>query len=155
MEMVIVVFIIGALAAISTPFYLRHVNKAIAQEAVSMMAMIREALRDYHINNNVYYDVQSGNLPNLPTSGVGIDAGVAQYFSNHCYTVRSTQLSSPRFTNPGPKDFIIHVDGSASVACGSSNCALKSQRVSQFQLEMDNTGRIFVSYDGGVHWQSY
>ena len=166
-EVLIVVAIVSVLAAISVPSYMQHVRRATAAEAVAMMAMVREGLRDYNINNNTFFDIGAGNTPNaLPTSvasgiptpstaGVNVDAGVAHYFSNASYSVDATSPTSSRFTNPSPVDFIISVNGSSSVACGSSNCATNAAQIADYRLEMDNTDRVFVSYDGGTNWTPY
>ena len=166
-EALLVVAIVAILATIAVPAYMQHVRKATAAEAVAQMAMIREGLRDYHINHDTFYDIGAGNTLNaLPTSvtsgsptptsaGVNVDAGIAHYFSNGAYSVDATAPSSSRFTNPGPVDFIISVNGHNSAACGSSNCATSAAAVDAYRLEMDNTDRAFVSYDGGTHWTAY
>ena len=156
-EIMVVAGIIAILTRIAVPVYSQYTKRAKASEAVAAMAMIRQAARDYNINNNTYFDVASGNIQNVPTSGLEVDVGVAQYFSNHSYTVNATSMTipHPRFTTPDPVDFIITADGSASVACGGSNCALHNGSVSGYRLEIDNSGRIFVSYDGGANWSSY
>ncbi|HLF17746.1 MAG TPA: prepilin-type N-terminal cleavage/methylation domain-containing protein [Candidatus Omnitrophota bacterium] len=166
-EAIIVVAIVSVLASIAVPSYMQHVRRATAAEAVALMAMVREGLRDYNINNNTFFDIGSGNIPNgLPTSvasgiptpstaGVNADAGISHYFSNASYSVDATSPTSTRFANPSVVDFIISVDGSASVACGSSNCATSAALVSDYRLEMDNTDRVFVSYDGGTNWTPY
>lgn len=166
-EALVVVGMVSALAAISFPPYLQHLRHTRGSEATSTMIMIRQALRDYNINNNAYFDIGSGNIPNnLPTSvvsgvptpstaGVEVDTGVTHYFSNNAYSVDATSPSSARFTNPNPVDFVIFVNGASSVACGSSNCATDAAVVSNYRLEMDNTDRVFISYDNGTNWTRY
>ncbi len=166
-EILTVVAIVALLASISVPAYMQFVRKPRAAEAVATMALMRQALRDYRIVHSAYFDVGSGNMPNaLPTSvsgatpspstaGLAIDVGVVQYFSNAAYSVNASNPVSARFTTPGPVDFIISVDGSASVACGTSNCAINKNVAANYRLEMDNSGRTFVSYDAGSHWQTY
>jgi len=166
-EILIVVAIIALLAAIAIPNYTRHTRRARATEAVATMSMVRQAMRDYYINTSDYFDITSGNIDSaLPTSvtsgvptpvtaGVDIDVGVAQYFSNAAFTVDATTPASARFTNPGPVDFIITTDGSASVVCGADDCALYQSSITTYRLEMDNTGRAFLSFDSGTTWNSY
>ena len=158
---------IAILASVSFPPYLQYLNHARGSEAVSTMIMIRQSLRDFNINNNALFDIEVGNIPNdLPTSvvngipspstaGVQVDAKVAHYFSDAAYSVDATSPSSARFANPNAVDFIILVNGTESVACGSSNCATDAAAVSKYRLEMDNTDRAFISYDSGTNWSRY
>ena len=89
-------------------------------------------------------------------NGVDIDVGVALYYSNAAFSVDAVNHASARFTNPGPVDFVITTDGSDSVACGAADCATAASTVVDYRLEMDNTGRTFVSYDGdGGPWEAY
>ena len=168
-EILFVVAIISVLAAISTPLLLHYTKRAVASEAVATMSLIRQALRDYYINGNAYYDIGAGNINNdFPTSvsagnptpttaGVDVDAGVIQYFSNGAFSVDATDPASDRFEYPGPVDFLILVDGSASEACDEDDddCAINAGKVANYQLEMDNSGRIFVSYDSGDNWRAF
>jgi type IV pilus assembly protein PilE len=160
-EIMIVVFIIALLAAIAIPNYSRHVLRTRATEAVASMSMIRQAMRDYFIVNNAYYDVTAGSVADAtginkqPTTGVAVDVGIAQYFSNKAFSVDGTSPTSARFSLPAAVDFIISVDGSASVPCGTSDCATNQSSITAYRLEMDNTGRTFVSYDSGTNWSSY
>jgi len=175
-ELLIVLVIIGILAAVATPLYLANTQRARATDAVATMSLVRQALRDYRLSHNTYFTIKkvatTGQIQNaLPdsvgttkepdpgTSGVEVNAGIAQYFSNSAYsvlaatsnTLTSGSFSAP-FSNPNPVEFLISVDGSASTLCSSSataNCAVKATEVKDFRLEMDNSGRIFVSYDGG------
>lgn len=170
-EILIVVFIIALLAAIAIPNYTRHTLRAKASEAVATLSMIRQAMRDYYINNSTHYDVNTGDIDNdIPAkadinlatgavtgaaNGVDIDVQVAQFFSNAAFSVAAVDHASARFTNPGPVDFVITADGSDSVACGANDCAINIVGVADFRLEMDNTGRVFVSYDAGANWITY
>ena len=172
-ELLVVLAIIGILAAVATPLYLENTRKAKAAEAVATMGLIRQALRDYRVNNATYFDITSPNTPNaLPTSvaagvptpataGVTVNAGTAQYFSNAAFSVDATAPASARFANPAPVDFLITANGANSVACAGvlTDCAVKAAEVqgagTAYQLEMDNSGRIFVSYDAGATWGAY
>jgi prepilin-type N-terminal cleavage/methylation domain-containing protein len=166
-EVLMVVAIISILAMLSAPAYMQFTQKPRASEAVATMTLMRQALRDYKIVHNSYFDMASGDLANdLPTSvssglptpsnaGLKIDVGVVRYFSNAAFSVDATSPVSALFTNPGPVDFIITADGSASVACGSSNCAIDQAKVAAYRLVMDNSGRIFFSTNSGTSWQGY
>jgi len=171
-EIMIVVFIIALLAAIAIPNYTRHTRRARASEAVATMTMIRQAMRDYYINNTTHYDVATGNLANnIPAknditlasgavagaaNGVDINVGVAQYFSNAAFSIDAIDHASARFLAPGPVDFVITADGGDSDDdCTDDDCALNNTTVSDFILEMDNTARVFISFDDGANWSSY
>lgn len=169
-EIMIVVIIIGMLASISVPMLLTHRRKAVATEAAATMGLVRQAIRDYWINHNTYYDVGSGNIkngypssvpagvPTPSTAGVDVDVGVTQYFSNAAFSVDGTTPASARFVNPGPVDFLIVMNGGASVACSSSvltDCAIHAVAITNIDMEMDNSGRMYISYDNGSTWQEY
>ena len=183
-EIMIVVAIIALLAAIAIPNYTRHMQRARATEAVATMSMVRQAMRDYFINNSTHFNITGlpttnlGNVDNLlpasvatgvPTpadAGVDIDIGgqfrIAQYFSSATFTVAAavaagfdTDGASNLFINPPAIDFIIFVNGSVNPTCGATDCAINASSVVDYRLEMDNTGRVFVSYDTGMNWDSY
>ena len=155
-EMIIVVAIISLLATIATPGYMQILRRGRAPEAIATMSTIRQGLRDYFINHGTYFDITAGNIDQPPPSGVAHTVGIAQYFSEAAFSVDDTP---PAWTGPGispaPVDFVISADGSASVLCGPSNCAIRQDRISDFLLEMDNTGRVFVSYDSVATWTGY
>ena len=65
-EIMIVVAIIALLAAIAIPNYTRHMQRARATEAVATMSMVRQAMRDYFINNNTHF-----NITDLPSTNLG------------------------------------------------------------------------------------
>jgi len=179
-ELLVVLVIVGILAAVATPLYLQHTKRAKASEAIASMGLIRQALRDYKVNHTTYFDVaelaNGGNIYKpLPTSvvlatgvptpdpsGVEVDAGVAQYFSNSSFYVAAVNQdvdgASGKLTNPPTVDFLISANGNNSDACDGSNdtnCAVHAADVSTYRIEMDNSGRIFVSYDSGTTWGAY
>jgi len=191
-ELLVVLVIIAILGAVATPIYLYNTKRAKASEAIAMMALIRQAERDFKSNHDLYFDVASNAIQNdvpqnapsaagvvavadsgatPPRTGLKVDAGVAQYFSNSAYVVEAgTGITaagrSGKFTGPDAVDFTIFVNGSttaaangavntACVAASTGNCAAKQADAAQYQLEMDNSGRTFVSYDGGGTWAAY
>ena len=180
-ELLVVLVIVAILAAVATPIYLANVQRSRASEAVASMALIRQAQRDFRINANSYFDVAAGNIdqplptsvaagvPTPATAGVAVDNDVSQYFSNDAFTVDTTPAvaagASGLFANPTAVDFIISVDGQIvpggpNIVCagaGATDCAVKAGEVTRYRLEMDNSGRTFVSYADGVAgtWQAY
>ena len=190
-ELLVVLVIVAILAAVATPLYIANTRRAKASEAVATMGLIRQALRDFRVNNNTYFDIPvlatTGNIQNpLPplgainlgsglvtpanTYGVDVDTGIPQYFSNAAFSVQAAGTgalpdvdgASNLLTNPPAQDFIITVAGSGSIGCSTSvvaNCAVKAGDInngaSAYVLEMDNTGRVAISYDNGTKWSSY
>lgn len=154
-ELLVVLVIIGILAAVATPIFLGNTQKAKASEAVATMSLIRQAQRDYFINNNTYITPVDKIGEVLP-KGVAVNTGVAQYFSNEAFSVvpaaeaKAPFTTDPKTGQPAPaaQDFVIKVAGSLSKQCAgtTTNCALKQNDIKDYELEMDNSGRIFVSY---------
>lgn len=180
-ELLVVLIILGILISVAAPMYLRNADRSRATEAVAGMGAIRDGEREYFTSHNTYFTITSGNIQNgFPTSvvttgtgpgvgaptpataGVGVDNRVAQYFSNAAYTVlmpaADVDGAGNGFTVPNVQGFRVFVDGSLSAACvgaGATNCAVHNTDVVNYRLEMDNSGRIFVSYDAGVTWQAW
>jgi len=170
-ELLVVLLIIAILAAVATPLYLQNAKRARASEAVATMSLIRQALREYRLNNDLGYDILTNKVQTaLPTPinvaadgtctgdcGVNVDAGVAQYYSNQAYTTNATNPPAPgavvadptggSFTNPAPQNFVVYANGSLSVPCAAgttTNCAIKAK-----QVNADNgaSNRIDVTMD--------
>ncbi len=164
-ELLVVLVIIGILAAVATPIFLGNTQKAKASEAVATMSLIRQAQRDYFINNNSYITSISDISKTAP-NGLNIDTGVTQYFGNDAYTVVAPSAAAAPWNDSDltdgipAQDFIVKVTGddTNNNNCGDSqtpvNCGLKTDEVKDFRLEMDNSGRVFVSYNGS-DWQKY
>lgn len=180
-ELLVVLLIVGILAAVAVPLYLANTKRAKASEAVAAMSLIRQALRDYNVAHNTFFDITTGNIdsplptnvasgvPTPSTAGVDVNAGVAQYFSNAAFTVSasgtpawSNGLTDAIAGNPGaPVGFRILANGALSAVCGASatDCAVHDNEVkvtgSVYLLQMDNSGRVFVSYDSGTTWSAW
>ncbi len=161
-ELLVVLIILGILVAVAAPMYLANTNRARASEAVATMGMIRQAEREYFIKHNGYLVVVSPNLPNDPEAaanqGLSINVGTAQYFSNATYSVSTaaagTNGNSGLFVNPPVQNFLVSVSGATApnVACGAgvTDCAVHNTDVGTYRLEIDNSGRVYVSYNSGV-----
>jgi prepilin-type N-terminal cleavage/methylation domain-containing protein len=166
-ELLVVLLIIGILAAVATPMYLANTNRAKASEAVATMGMIRQAEREYYTRHGSYLAIATTVLDNDPGDtppGLGIKVGIPQYFGNPCYVVNiggtdaagnptpPTSVSG-KFTAPNnPQNFVIYVNGALNTG---TNDAVKYLDVAKFKLEMDDTGRIYVTYDNGTTWVEY
>lgn len=159
-ELLVVLLIIGVLAAVATPLYLANTNRAKASEAVATMGLIRQAEREYYTRHAVYLTVTAGNLANDPEAasnkGLGINVGIPQYFSSPAYTA----TTGGAFTKAGVAaavDFVIYVNGSAATnpEGATAGKAVHASQVNNFKLEMDNTGTTYVTYDNGANWNEY
>jgi len=161
-EVMVVVGILGILVALATPGFRIHIFRARASEAIATMGLIREMEREYFSKHNAYLVVASPNLrndPGHPTApGLGIEVGTVQYFSNAAYSVALTWTVSHFTTAPtNPVDFLISANGNASVQCSGAitDCAVRANDIRNYRLEMDNTGRVVISYDSGTNWQAW
>jgi type IV pilus assembly protein PilA len=179
-ELMVVLIILGILVAVAAPMYFGNTRRAKASEAVAAMGTIRQVLREYRISNGNYFDVvangTTGNIQNpLPSSvvaatgvttpanaGAAVNVGVSQYFSNGAFTVDAINQPVGPFTNPTSVEFIITATGDAATnnqcsAAGSTNCAVHATDadVAAMRLQMDNSGRVMISYDSGTTWGTY
>ena len=190
-ELLVVLVIVAILAAVATPLFIQNTKRAKASEAIATMGLMRQTLRDYKINANKYFSIKAaddlqdpippvtavtgdGTLSPAGSYGLDVDVGTPQYFSNGSFTVLSKPTlangdsQSALFTDPGPVDFIITANGKVetggNVLCKGAtvDCAIKAGEVDEYIVEMDNSGRIFISYkdaakesDGKRKWSNY
>lgn len=161
-ELLIVLVIVGILAAVATPLYLANTRRAKMSEAVGAMGLIRQALRDYNIKTGDYLNsVDSGDIGLPPPDGVDVDLGTVQYFSEQAYTVvAGGGAGTSSLFDPVAQDFLIQADGALALDCqddGFNNgaCAIKQTEVEEFFAEMDNTGRIYVQYENTGDYSEY
>jgi prepilin-type N-terminal cleavage/methylation domain-containing protein len=156
-ELLVVLLIIGILAAVATPLYLSNTNRAKASEAVATMGMIRQAEREYFTKHNVYLPVTAGNLSNEPEAtsnkGLGIDVGIPQYFAAGTYSVTSPATAFTDGTTA--VNFLIKATGAANLQGTGTGQAVRADDVAVYQLEMDNTGTILVKYSNSGSWTKY
>ena len=89
-ELMIVVIIVGILAAVAIPLYTTNVKRAIRTEAEATLGAIRSAERIYKSENNTYTLATAGYAI---TGDVNTILGVAvidpHYFDAACYTVEA------------------------------------------------------------------
>ncbi len=164
-ELLVVLIIVGILAAVATPLYLANAKRAKASEAVGALSLIRQAEREYYIKHNAYAAVSTGNMKNDPeattTPGMGVDVGVSQYFSNDAYTVVTGTSSTKPFDTINAVDFVVTANGTDTDTCGSSpsNCAINGADVKvtgkEYIIKMDNSGTAYVSYDNGTTYSKW
>ena len=113
-ELIIVIVIIGILAAIAAPMMSANVAKARRSEAVSIMGAIRTAERLYFVDATTYTNVGLGNFGttdplNMYITGNDING---RYFNTACFEVTGASNNS----------YTIHCDVSASATPREVNC---------------------------------
>ncbi len=168
-ELLVVLLIIGVLAAIAAPMFLGNTMKAKAAEAVSVLGSIRGGERVYSSQNGaylvpitdgaVYFGTATGNKSQL----LGVQVTKMAYFSPEAFTVTAAgSMSCDSITG---QDYLIKVDGSKSKGLaiagpGGTNATDGARKASDgditsLRLEMDNTGYICLSTDAGSSWTKY
>ena len=159
-ELLVVLLIIGILAAVAAPMYLAHTEKAKASEAVGVMSLIRSAEREYRTVHGNYLAVSGTTLANDPGNtsapGLGINLGPAQYFSIESYGV--TLGSADMGEGTLSADFTILADGHLSANITAAGVGARNYGdVAAYQVKMDNSGHIIYSTGSGAAgtWKSY
>jgi len=160
-ELLIVLLIVGILAAVAAPLYLAQTDRARASEAVGALSLIRQAERDYFTRHNVYIAVGTGNLANSPDDaapGLDINVGATQYFSNDSYSVALVATGGTFGDGTtAAVDFLITASGAASDPFdgGTGLGARHNTDVATFTLEMDNSGRVVLQTSTGGAWREF
>lgn len=95
LELMIVVIIVGILAAVSVPFYRGSIRKAMASEGAALLGMALTAQRIYFAEHAAYSDAGAP----LGVSGIG-----NRYFTDYVVTAADAA------------GFTAHTDGSAGAA---------------------------------------
>jgi prepilin-type N-terminal cleavage/methylation domain-containing protein len=167
-ELLIVLVIVGILAAIAAPIYLGSAKHAKASEAVAVMSMIRQAERESSLRGSglkaeAYSTPAAPDFMTTLEADLSVYTGVNQYFSLESFKVETTGLTDGGTNDflasntvvgnpPAPVEFLITANGSLSEACTSSRiyrCATKGSDsdLANMCLQMDNSGRVFVNYN--------
>jgi prepilin-type N-terminal cleavage/methylation domain-containing protein len=161
MELLVVLLIIAILAAVAAPLFFQNADKSRASEAVAAAGSIRSAERNYFGQSNAYFPVTTssatyfGSGAGNQSATLGVQIHAPKYFSPDAYTVTTGGV----WTNPpsglaAAKDFVILVNGSASVSTGTDG-APNSSQIQQLQVQEDNSGQIIWSTDGGTTFVTY
>ena len=116
-ELMIVVIIVGILAAVAIPMYQGATERAKASEAVAALGTIRGALRVYYAEHGTYVNANFTDGA-VVTNGNVLDVSVndllGRYFSGACYTFDGVPLAAT---------YSIECDGANSVAPYASEVA--------------------------------
>jgi prepilin-type N-terminal cleavage/methylation domain-containing protein len=168
-ELLVVLIILAILVAVAAPMYFANVKRARMSEAVAGIGTIRQAMRDYMVSHTTPYAVTAGNtttagIAATPTTGVDVNVGVTQYFSNGAYSVVLVANDpAPAFAAPTAVGFVVIADGTTgNVDCAGQaagvSCGTLSADVAGYRAKMDNSGRILVCYGTcgtATNWQAY
>jgi len=128
-ELMIVVIIVGILAAVAIPMYQGATERAKASEAVAALGTIRGALRVYYAEHGTYVNASFTDGDQV-TNGSVLDVTdtdlLGRYFSTECYTF----------------------DGDAAAAAfdiecnGANSTASQASEVSSIVRSIDEDGNI-------------
>jgi len=170
-ELLVVLLIIGILAAVAAPLFLTNTVKARVSEAAAGAGDIRSAERTYMSQNGgnplavtvaqapIYFGSQGGNL----SAVLGIQIHGNKFFSSDAYSVATGNglawAGAPAGAAlPAPQDFLITVTGNNSLGLGANatDGAANNGDVGNYIVQMDNTGRtIFTSSGAGGTWSNF
>jgi len=89
-ELMVVVIIVGILAAAAIPLYQANIKRAIRTEAEATLGAIRSAERIYKSEFNTYTAATSTQVGTV----LGVDVSDPHYFDAACYDVTSTAADS-------------------------------------------------------------
>ena len=106
-ELMIVVIIVGILAAVAIPMYQGATERAKASEAVAALGTIRGAMRVYYAEHGTYVNANFVDGNQVTAGGVlSVKDGdlLGRYFSSPCYTFNG---------DAGAAAFSIECDGGA------------------------------------------
>ena len=104
-ELMIVIIIVGILAAVAVPLYRGYVRKAMSSEAIAGLGTIRTAMRVYHAETQDYADNGSVTITAslaIPSPVVGVIPGIdtgdlnGTYFDDADYEI--TAIAADTFT---------------------------------------------------------
>jgi prepilin-type N-terminal cleavage/methylation domain-containing protein len=135
-ELMVVVIIVGILAAVAVPLYLGQTRRARLSEAMAGLGAIRSAENVYQTEKGAYLKVDSPNIANEPSAspaGLGLSFVNNTYFGNECFSVDTTA------------GFIATCDGSAS-----GNSAVRKSEVVGYKAQMNEKGQSAYVVDGGT-----
>ncbi len=128
-ELMIVVIIVGILAAVAIPMYQGATERAKASEAVAALGTIRGAMRVYFAEHGTYVNANFTDN-DLVTNGSVLDVTdndlMGHYFSSACYTFDGDAAAAA---------FSIECDGANSAATQASE-------VSGIVRSIDQNGSI-------------
>ncbi len=143
-ELLVVLLIIGILAAVAAPMYLAHTEKAKVSEAVGVLSLVRQAEREWAtVHNNVYLATSAIEDKN----GLGVTVGPSQYFGKGAYSV----ALSGSVGNLTAIDFVATADAAGT---GTDTNVRHADQVTNYKVAMDNSGETYYTTDGST-WKPF
>lgn len=144
-ELLIVVIIVGILAAAAVPLYLTHADRARTVEAVSGLGAVCGREVEQKSETGAFLAVAEGDIANEPKNdsdpGLGLDFSGNTYFDDNAFSV----------TLDGVHGYVAKADGGAD-----GNSAPRAADVADIVVEMRGKGReIRYSYDGGTSYTNW
>jgi len=103
-ELMVVVIIIGILAAVAVPIFRGQTKRAIASEGEALLGSVRTAELTYYAEHGSYLDVSNGGGEDDP---LGVVATKNKYFTS--YSVNGTTATT-NYTDDGGKQYQITMD---------------------------------------------
>ncbi len=128
-ELMIVVIVVGVLAAVAVPMYQVTAERSKASEATAALGSLRDVMRTHYAEFGRYADASFTDGARVTVGGV---LGMSdfdlrgRYFSSECYTFSGAPVAN---------SFTIECDGSASVAT-------KGAEVSTIVVTIDQSGEL-------------
>jgi prepilin-type N-terminal cleavage/methylation domain-containing protein len=124
-ELMIVVIIVGILAAVAIPMYQGATERAKASEAVAALGTIRGAMRVYYAEHGTYVNAAFVDNAQVTVSSI-LDVSdtdlLGRYFSTECYSFNGA---------PTATAYSIECLGSASTASYASEVAAITRYIDQ------------------------
>lgn len=93
-ELVIVIVIVGILAAVSVPIYRGYTRKAMASEAMALAASVASAEKIYYAEHSAYAAVTNAQATAGGTAAIPVDPRGNKYFTSYAVTT----AAGPTFT---------------------------------------------------------
>ena len=124
-ELMIVVIIVGILAAVAIPLYRVIPERSMSTEATAALGLVKNAMRTYYAEHGSYADAsfQDGALVTvggvLAVSPIDLEG---RHFSEECYTFDG---------DAEPSTFTVQCDGSQSTAMSSSGVSSVLKTINQ------------------------
>lgn len=142
-ELMVVVIIIGILAAVAVPIYISNTRRAKISEALAALGAVRSQENVYKTEKTVYLAVAAGDIGNESTAaapGLGLDFTKNVYFDAECVSVALDAVYG----------FVSTCDGTAA-----ANAAPRAADVDTYVCQQRGTGEARYSYDSGVTYTSW
>lgn len=142
-ELMVVVIIIGILAAVAVPLYISNTRRAKISEALAALGAVRSQENVYKTEKALYLAVAAGNVGNEPTAtlpGLGLDLTKNTYFDAACVSVALDATYG----------FIGTCNGTAV-----ANAAPRAADVGTYIAEQRGNGGARYSYDSGTTYTAW